>query len=112
MLRKHSEAKMTTMTGSMDVDICNAIHHRKRLEFVYRECIRIVEPYAYGVGPSGHPLLRAYQVSGEAKTGVPAWKLFRMEEVTEIIVRDDGFSEPNPGYQRNDPAMTKIYCEL
>jgi hypothetical protein len=103
---------MTTMTGSMDVDICNAIHHRKRLEFVYRECIRIVEPYAYGVGPSGHPLLRAYQVAGEAKTGVPAWKLFRMEEVAEIIVRDDGFSEPKPGYQRNDPAMTKIYCEL
>ena len=98
--------------GSMDADICNAIRHRRRLEFVYRECIRIVEPYAYGVGAGGYPLLRAYQAAGEARSGVPAWKLFRMDEVAEVIVREDGFEAPRLGYERNDPAMTKIYCEL
>jgi hypothetical protein len=93
-------------------DIYTAVHGRRLLEFVYRGYKRGVEPYAYGVDAGGQPILRAYQVLGKSDSGVPAWKLFRVEEMTELKLLDDTFEEPKPGYMRNDPSMTKIYCEL
>lgn len=93
-------------------EICAAIHGHRLLGFTYRAMARTVQPYAYGVDAGGHPVLRAYQVAGESHTGVPAWKLFRVEEVTDLRTLDETFAEPREGYMRNDPAMTKVYCEL
>lgn len=93
-------------------DICTAIHKRQRLQFWYNPGIRVVEPYAYGVDDGGRELLRAYQISGFSRSREQGWKLFHVDEMHEIQILQEGFEEPRLGYMRNDPSMTKIYCEL
>lgn len=95
-----------------DSNIYTAVHERRLLKIAYRGGERIVEPYAYGVGDGGHPLLRAYQVSGYSRSREHGWKLFRVEEITELALLDETFPGPRDGYMRNDPTMTKIYCEI
>ena len=92
--------------------ICDAIHKRQRVSFWCRGGIRTVEPYAYGVDAGGHPILRAYQISGHSRSRERGWKLFRIDEVKEFATLYETFESPQEGYLRNDPAMTKIYCEL
>jgi len=93
-------------------EICDAIYHRCQARFWYRGGIRIVEPHAYGVDASGHPILRAYQISGYSRSRSEGWKLFRVDEVREFEALSETFRGPRDGYMRNDPTMTKIYCEL
>lgn len=93
-------------------EICAAIHKRRRLQFWYHPGIRVVEPYAYGVGDGGRELLRAYQIAGSSRSREEGWKLFHVDEMEEIQVLEEGFEEPRLGYMRNDPSMTKIFCEL
>jgi predicted DNA-binding transcriptional regulator YafY len=93
-------------------DICIAIHKRQRLQFWYNSGVRVVEPYAYGVGDGGRELLRAYQVSGFSHSREEGWKLFHVDEMHEIEILEEGFEEPRLGYMRNDPTMTKVFCEL
>jgi hypothetical protein len=95
-----------------DYEICESIHHRRRVSFWYRGGTRTVEPYAYGVDAGGHPILRAYQTSGYSRSSSEGWKLFRVDEVKEFIALSETFSAPRDGYMRNDPTMPKIYCEL
>jgi len=93
-------------------EICTAIHKRRRLQFRYDSGVRVVEPYAYGVGDGGRELLRAYQISGFSRSREQGWKLFHVDEMNDIQILEEGFEEPRLGYMRNDPSMTKIYCEL
>jgi len=92
--------------------ICQAIHQQRQVAFLYRERDRVVEPYCYGVDAGGASVLRGYQVTGESDTGAPAWKLFRVRETTGLRVLDERFDAPHERYVRNDPSMSKIYCEL
>ena len=92
--------------------ICDAIHKRRRVQFWYRGGVRIVEPYAYGVGDGGHAILRAWQVSGYSQSREAGWKLFQVNEIKEFAALDETFREPHEGYMRNDPTMTKVYCEF
>ena len=39
-------------------------------------------------------------------------KLFRVDEIREFTMLDEIFEARQPGYMRNGPTMTKIYCEL
>lgn len=93
-------------------EICDAIHKRRRVRFWYRGGMRTVEPYAYGIADGGHPILRGYQVSGYSRSREHGWKLFRVDEVRELTMLEEVFESPQEGYMRNDPTMTKIYCEL
>lgn len=95
-----------------EFEICNAIHHHRRAEIWYRGGLRVVEPHAFGVGGDGRPYLRAYQVSGHTHSRETGWKLFHLEEIEEFNELEDVFEKPRDGYLRNDPNMTKIYCEL
>ena len=96
----------------MNAELCRAIHQRRRIQFGYEPGIRLVDPYAYGVGDGGRELLRAYQVSGDSFSREEGWKLFHVEEMSDLVVLDDTFDEPKMGYMRNDPSMTMIYCEI
>ena len=95
----------------MNSDLCAAIHHRCRIQFGYEPGMRIVEPYAYGVGDGDHELLRAYQISGDSFSREEGWKLFHVDKMSDITLFDETFDEPRLGYMRNDPSMTMIYCE-
>jgi len=95
-----------------DHEICDAIHKHHCLRFWYRGGTRTVEPYAFGISDGGHPILRAYQLSGWSRSREHGWKLFRVDEIREFTVLEETFDDPQEGYMRNDPTMTKIYCEL
>jgi hypothetical protein len=43
---------------------------------------------------------------------MPGWKLFHVDEIREFTAMEEIFEGPRDGYMRNDPTMTKIYCEL
>jgi predicted DNA-binding transcriptional regulator YafY len=96
----------------MNTIIRDAIHKRRLLQFSCEPGMRVVEPYAYGVNDGGHELLRAYQVSGESHSREVGWKLFRVDEMADLVILDESFQEARLGYMRNDPSMTMIYCEL
>ena len=93
-------------------EICDAIHRRQRARIWYRGGHRVIEPHAFGVGDGGGAYLRAYQVSGQTHSVDQGWKLFHLEEIEEFKALDETFDGPRAGYMRNDPNMTKIYCEL
>jgi hypothetical protein len=95
-----------------DYEICNAIHKRHRLKIWYRGGERIIEPYAFGAGDGGAPLLRAYQTSGYSRSRATGWKLFHVAEIEQFTVLEETFDAPRTGYMRNDPALVKINCEV
>jgi len=97
---------------AMNSEICTAIHKRRLLQFYCEPGDRVVEPYAYGVGPGGRELLRAYQRAGQSHSREEGWKVFHVDELQDIFILDDGFEAPRLGYMRNDPSMAKIYAEL
>jgi hypothetical protein len=96
----------------MKSHIATAIHKRRLMQFYYEPGDRIVEPYAYGVGDGGRELLRAYQRAGRGYSGEEGWKLFRVDEMQDAVMLEDGLEAPRLGYMRNDPCMTKIYAEV
>jgi hypothetical protein len=93
-------------------EICDAIHHRRRLRFWYRGGFRMIEPYAYGVDDGGRPILRAYQVEGFSRSLDHGWKLFEIGEIKKPTTVDQTFDAPHQGYMRNDPTMTTSYCKI
>jgi hypothetical protein len=97
--------------GRMNQQICSAVHNRQRLGFASGGGRRVVEPYVYGACET-HELLRAYQVSGFSPSRSRGWKLFRVEEMTDITLLDEHLAEPQQGYMRNDPCMEVTYCEV
>lgn len=95
----------------MTPEVCTAIRQRRRLRFNYAGGQRLVEPYAYGASET-QELLRAYQVSGFSAPRQTGWKLFRVEEISDLAMLDDVFRDPQAGYMRNDPCLEVAYCEI
>jgi hypothetical protein len=91
--------------------ICEAIHKRRQLRIAYGGGQRVIEPYVYGASEA-HELLRAYQVSGFSLSRERGWKIFHVEDITEIAMLDEQIGEPRQGYMRNDPCMEVVYCEI
>jgi hypothetical protein len=82
---------------------------RRVLQITYEGKIRLVEPHAYGIDEEDHELLRAWQLSPLPDD----WRTFRVDKAAYIAIADICFSQPRPGYKRNDAAMKKrIYCQL
>jgi hypothetical protein len=87
--------------------LCSAITMRQVIRFRYHGGYRVVEPFCYGVSHAGYELLRAYQIEGHSESGSSSgWKLFRVDEMSELSVAEDVRASFNP----NDPAMEIIYC--
>lgn len=98
----------------MDTRLCEAIRSRSRIHIVYHGASRLVEPHCYGVSAKGRDILRAFQVSGESSSGgAVGWRLFNVEEITQIVVEGGQFEGPRQGYKKGDPACSqRIYCEV
>lgn len=87
-------------------EIAQAIAGREVLELVYPPGRRLVEPHAVGYGSDGSLLLRAFQTEGASASGEPNnWKLFRLDRTDRIDPTGMRFSNPRPGYRKNDKAM-------
>lgn len=89
--------------------VTTAISNLKRLKVWYEPGLRILEPHAFGEGTDGQLLLRAFQTEGASASGEHQhWKLFRLDRVKQMILLDQDFFEgPRPGYVRGDRAMKR-----
>ena len=93
--------------------VCTAINNKRLLRIWYDPGERLIEPHTHGDSNDDNSLLRAYQVSGASKSGEPTdWKMFRLDRADSIVLTDETFPGPRPGYRRGDSAMARIHCEL
>jgi hypothetical protein len=53
---------------------------------------RLIEPYVYGISRAGNSVFRAYQYEGDTFRGIPKWKLFRLDRVTDWQPTDNHFN--------------------
>jgi hypothetical protein len=97
----------------MNSIICSAIQQHNVLHFYYNGGFRFVEPFCYGLGTSGHELLRGYQISGYSESqGLPPWRLFKVDEIQSLTIADSHFTIARPDYNPDDSAMQHIYCRF
>ena len=84
-----------------------AIKNKKILQFTYKDEVREVEPYCLGrlATDKRDFALRAFQMG-------KGWRLFKIEEVTDLLVKFDSFSVINPQYNKSDKAMSEILAEI
>ncbi len=96
----------------MNQKVIDAIKNQKLLEIEYDGGTRIVEPHCYGETTKGNEGLRVFQVDGYSSTGKMGWKMYDLGKADKIIILDDTFDSPRPGYKRGDKGMSDIYSEL
>ena len=86
-------------------DIIKAIQNKLLVSCSYDGFPRVVEPHCLGRGDRGL-LLRCYQTGGGSSKGnIPDWRMFSVEKMENVLVLDEHFTQPAPGYKRNDNAM-------
>jgi hypothetical protein len=109
----HIYNSWTAMGITMNPSICEAIRERRVVRFRYGGGYRLVEPHCYGVSRDGKELLRGYQISGHSECGQSeGWKLFRLNDVSDLGVTNDSLKGPRTLYNPNDKAMAAVYCCL
>jgi predicted DNA-binding transcriptional regulator YafY len=97
----------------MNTIICSAIDSRSVLSFYYNGGERIVEPFCHGSGKQGQDLLRGYQIAGYSESGNPVgWKLFRVDQMSDIDTTGEQFTGARPLYNPEDSAMRVIHCAV
>jgi len=69
------------------MQLIEAIHQKKIVEFRYEGRTRVVEPHTVGVLTTGRPGLRAYQVGGYSESGTqPPWRLYQVDKMGGLVV--------------------------
>lgn len=91
---------------------CEALRQKKVLELQYDGFNRCLEVHAVGYSTAGHPIMRAWQVSGGSSSGERSgWKLMRLDEARTAVISSAPSHAPRPGYKRGDRAVERIVCE-
>lgn len=93
----------------MNGHLCKAIEERRLISFGYKGAVRLVEPHVFGMQPSGIDAMVGWQRSGGSGE---AFRFFRLDEVTDLMVLDERFSDPRFGYSRGDRRFARVYAEL
>jgi hypothetical protein len=97
----------------MNRAIVDAIRMKMVLELRYHGYSRLVEPHAYGLDKNGVEKLRCYQTAGGSKSGDRVdWKMLTVGEISTVHTTNFVFSSPRPGYNINDPSISRIYAQL
>jgi predicted DNA-binding transcriptional regulator YafY len=89
-----------------------AIEKRKKVEIIYENSVRIVDPYLVGINQKDHISLRAFQTGGQSSSGnLPSWRLFLIEKIDAIKILDEQFAL-NSQYNPNDKQMKQIHYRI
>ncbi|MGK9050109.1 WYL domain-containing protein [Neorhizobium petrolearium] len=84
--------------------IRDAIDRRKVLELRYKDVARKVRPHILGYVGEGELALSGWQISG---TGA-GWRLFHVNDISALSKTEQSFRGTARGYNRNDPAFSRI----
>ena len=92
------------------MDLEHAIAHRLQVTFNYDGHSRTVQPAAYGPHRTTQRLsLRGYQVGGTSSSAAPPfWRLFTVDQMTDLLVTTEAFAENPPGYATGDRHIDSI----
>ncbi len=94
----------------MERIITEAIENCKLIEFNYKDEVRVVEPYTFGVSSTGKDVLSAYQVEGGSTSSDDlGWRLFSIGKIDNLRISDIGYEPTRDGYNPNDSRMQEIY---
>src|ERR1700730_11301427 len=92
---------------------CEAIRSAKILEVRYDAFLRALEVHAVGYSKQNNLVMRAWQLSGGSAGGEQiGWKLLRLDRAEGSFLTDRDSSAPRQGFNRGDPAMVRIVCEV
>jgi hypothetical protein len=84
------------------------------VEFLYRGGYRTVEPFALGVvfkGDTDNQSLVCYQTGGYSELRqVAGWKLYRLNDIEDIVILKDAFPGDRPGYDPDNLQVTEVIC--
>ena len=90
--------------------IIEAIETNRLIEFNYKNEVRIVEPYTFGMSSTGKDVLSAYQVEGGSTSSSDlGWRLFSIDKIENLRIIGNCFESTRDGYNPNDSRMQKIY---
>lgn len=75
--------------------LIEAIKNKKLIDFYYEDKpIRKAAPHAIYISSKGKKNLDAYQYDGYSDRGnLPAWRIFTLEKMENIILLDEKFTE-------------------
>jgi len=104
---------VTTRTNAQEL-LCQAIEKRRMVTFQYHWHFREVEPYLVGTHEEeGEMMVRTFQVGGESESGgLPDWRLFRLERMSDVNVTDECFQPRRSQYEPNDPDLIDPVCQV
>lgn len=88
--------------------IRDAIARRRVLFVRYHDVERTVEPHILGYDRHDHLALSAWQVAG---TGA-GWRLFHLDQMTELTQTNSQFLRAAPGYNRRDPSFARVLQQI
>lgn len=108
-------------------EVVDAINNRYRAFIDYSDednnapGQRLVEPYALGITNAGNLALRAYQYQGATLSGIPKWKMFRLDRMRRwrplrnskfnLQPKDQGFDAP-PYNSTGDKSMVSVLAQV
>ena len=94
----------------MEELIERAVRGKQLLAFMYEGCYRKVEPYTYGCTTKGKDALRGFQVDGESRSDRKlGWRLFLIDEIENLELLNETYTEFREHYNPNDKGMSEIY---
>lgn len=92
---------------------CQALRQGRVLELRYDGFHRCVEVHVVGVSRKGHCLMRVWQIEGGSSSQESAgWKLMRMDDVLGATISTEVSHAPRPGYNKVDPVLSTITCQV
>jgi predicted DNA-binding transcriptional regulator YafY len=89
--------------------VCAAIQARQVVTFTYKFKVRTVEPHAVGYDSDGDLTLCGWQLAGGSGQD---FRDFHLDKATSFSTTGTTFAMPRPGYNRNDPTLSRILCQL
>lgn len=74
---------------------------------------KTIEVHAVGLSIKGNaPVIRGFQIDGEASRPLPCWALLRVDKIEEAVPGILKSEAPRPGYAQGDKQMSKIIKEI
>lgn len=102
---------ITSLDQKKDL-LCRAITDKYLVQFRYDGRSRIVEPFCCGISATGNYVLRGFQIRGADKTKPLCWRLYELEEISQLSVTQHSYKGKRSDYNPEDIAMTKIFCRI
>lgn len=87
-------------------EIITAIQNKLLVSCFYDGLPRVVEPHCLGRNKNGLKLLCYQTGGGSSKGNIPDWRIFSVGKMENVLVLDEHFTQPAPGYKRDDSEMT------